>query len=123
MQISESRAHGVLIAAPVGRIDSTTSAALENCLLRYVSDGERKLVIDLGQVDYLTSAGLRVLLALAKRMRGTSERWCSARWKNRCGRYSSWPGSFHSSPWNPPGTPPLRGLPAEAVGATADRTT
>ena len=67
MQISETRQEGVVIVAPVGRIDSTTSPALDAHLLGIARDGQHRVVIDFARVDYISSAGLRVMLSLAKR--------------------------------------------------------
>ena len=69
MDIGEIRDRGVVVVAPVGRIDSTTSDRLEQHLTTLVSSGERRIVIDFTGVDYISSAGLRVMLALAKRMK------------------------------------------------------
>jgi anti-anti-sigma factor len=69
MQINEARERGVVVVAPVGRIDSTTSDRLEQHLLKLVSAGERRVVVDFGAVEYISSAGLRVMLALAKKMK------------------------------------------------------
>lgn len=68
MEIGEDRPGDVLVLAPVGRIDTTTSSGLEERLLHGVSEGERRLVLDLAGVEYISSAGLRVLLRLAKKM-------------------------------------------------------
>jgi anti-anti-sigma factor len=67
MQIDEQREQGVVVVAPAGRVDSTTSAALDAHLVGLDRAGERRIVIDLAAVDYISSAGLRVMLALAKR--------------------------------------------------------
>ena len=67
MQINETRQQGVTVVAPVGRIDSTTSSALDAHLLGLAKAGEYRVVIDLSGVDYISSAGLRVMLSLAKR--------------------------------------------------------
>lgn len=69
MEILEARERGVVVVAPVGRIDSTTSDRLEHHLLTLVAAGERKVVVDFGGVEYISSAGLRVMLALAKKMK------------------------------------------------------
>lgn len=71
MQISEHRTSNVVVVAPAGRVDSTTSAALDAHLVALGRAGERRLVIDFSSVDYISSAGLRVMLALAKRTRDT----------------------------------------------------
>lgn len=71
MDIKEERQDGVIVVAPVGRIDSTTSGALDAHLMRLSSGGPLRIVIDFAGVDYISSAGLRVMLALAKRTRDT----------------------------------------------------
>jgi anti-anti-sigma factor len=69
MEIREERAGGALVLAPRGRIDSGTAAELEKSLLGPVARGDRRLVIDLRGVDYISSAGLRVLLRAANELR------------------------------------------------------
>lgn len=69
MQIDESRVQGAVVLALTGRVDSTTSAALEHHLAGLTAAGERRLIVDFSGVDYISSAGLRVMLALAKRVR------------------------------------------------------
>jgi anti-anti-sigma factor len=72
MQINQSNEGAIVIIAPVGRIDTTTSPALEDAVRSTLDDGARALVVDLAGSDYISSAGLRVLLVLAKRMRERS---------------------------------------------------
>jgi anti-anti-sigma factor len=63
--------HGqVLLVAPSGRLDSETSGELELVLHDAGIAGRRHFVVDLSGVGYVSSAGLRVLLALAKRLDG-----------------------------------------------------
>lgn len=51
----------------VGRLDATTSPALEKAILEELGDAQ-KLVLDLKGIEYISSAGLRVLLGAQKRM-------------------------------------------------------
>lgn len=67
MQIDETRHAGTVVVAPVGRIDSTTSPALDAHLVALAKAGEHHVVIDFSRVEYISSAGLRVMLTLAKR--------------------------------------------------------
>jgi len=69
MEIREDRKDGVLVVAPVGRIDSNTSGELERRLLQHLAGGETRLIIDLQGVEYISSAGLRVLLLVTNRVR------------------------------------------------------
>lgn len=69
MEIREDRGDGVLVVVPLGRIDSNTSGALEKRLLQHLAGGEKRLVVDLLGVEYISSAGLRVLLLAANKLR------------------------------------------------------
>ncbi len=69
MEISESRDGDVLVVAPVGRIDSATSPAFESYVHRQLDAGERRVLVDFSGVAFITSAGLRVMLTLARRLR------------------------------------------------------
>ena len=55
--------------APEGRIDTITSPELEEAITK-LPEGVTSLTLDLAQVDYVSSAGLRVLLGAQKRMGG-----------------------------------------------------
>ncbi len=50
-----------------GRLDTTTAPDLEKALEGSL-DGVSELVIDMGGLDYLSSAGLRILLGAQKSM-------------------------------------------------------
>ena len=60
---------GVVILAPQHRVDTNNSPEIEKVIFEYIGDGEGKMVIDFSQVDYISSAGLRVLLKTAKQMK------------------------------------------------------
>lgn len=67
MEIREERREGVLVIAPGGRLDVTSSSDLERVLVGHLGAGETRFVLDLRDVEYISSAGLRVLLFLAKK--------------------------------------------------------
>ena len=67
MTITETRESGVVIVSPVGRVDSTTSSQLDQYLSTLGATGDGRVVVDFSAVEYISSAGLRVMLALAKR--------------------------------------------------------
>lgn len=69
MEIAEERRDGIVVLAPAGRLDTNTSGEFESRLLRELGAGARSLVIDLRGIDYVSSAGLRVLLVIAKKLR------------------------------------------------------
>jgi stage II sporulation protein AA (anti-sigma F factor antagonist) len=69
MEIGEEKTGATLVVAPVGRLDSVSSGELERRLVARLDAGERRLVVDLAGVEYISSAGLRVLLLMAKRLK------------------------------------------------------
>jgi anti-anti-sigma factor len=69
MTIHEQTESGVVVVSPQGRIDSTTFSILERHLQTVAAAGHTRVVVDFTGVDYISSAGLRVMLALAKRAR------------------------------------------------------
>lgn len=56
------------VVRPVGRIDATRSAEMQTTLREPLDKGQRHLIVDLSDVTYISSSGLRVLLVLAKEM-------------------------------------------------------
>lgn len=54
------------IYAPTGRIDSSNAGAAERELNALMASSGPSVILDLTRVDYLSSAGLRVLLLAAK---------------------------------------------------------
>ena len=69
MEIGEEQQGDALVVAPRGRVDSVSSGELERRLVARLDAGARRVVIDLAGVDYISSAGLRVLLLAAKRLK------------------------------------------------------
>lgn len=67
MQINQNQAAEKLTLSIVGRIDTTTAPSLE-AVINSMDDGVKDLVLDMKDVEYISSAGLRVLLAAQKKM-------------------------------------------------------
>lgn len=67
MTIKTTRNGNALTIQLEGRLDTTTSPQLEAELSASL-DGVTQLTLDLEQLAYLSSAGLRVILAAQKRM-------------------------------------------------------
>ena len=67
MEIKKTLTNDLLVVALEGRLDTSSSPELEEVLDSSL-DGVKELVFDLEQLDYLSSAGLRVLLTAQKRM-------------------------------------------------------
>ena len=72
MTIEKNLNGNELTVAIVGRLDTTTAPQLEAEFKQNIS-GVEKLVLDFSGLDYLSSAGLRVLLAAQKVMNKQGE--------------------------------------------------
>lgn len=59
-----------LVYAISGRIDGTTAPQLEESLRGTIDAGGTRIAADLSDVQYLSSAGLRVFLATLRRLGG-----------------------------------------------------
>lgn len=66
MNISESGQDGVVILKIIGRLDAGTAADAEARISASIEAGAKQVVLDLSSLDYISSAGLRVLLTTAR---------------------------------------------------------
>ena len=69
MEVIEKRQDGISIVRLLGRLDSNTSPEFEEKLFEVIEDGERSVIVDFEKLDYISSAGLRVLLKAAKELK------------------------------------------------------
>lgn len=72
MTITKNLNGTTLTVALEGRLDTTTAPELEN-ELKGSMDGITELIMDFSKLDYISSAGLRVLLSAHKAMRGKGQ--------------------------------------------------
>jgi anti-anti-sigma factor len=79
IDIQQEDVDGTRVLALTGRLDTETSADVELTLQDLMNAGERNFLVDMSGVGYVSSAGLRVLLATAKQLEGGkgSLRLCS----------------------------------------------
>ena len=70
MDITVTHAGNATVVVPVGDLDMAVAPELSQALKELIDQGRRQLVLDLGQVDYVDSAGLGALVASIKRARG-----------------------------------------------------
>jgi anti-sigma B factor antagonist len=71
MDIATSRDGAVATVAVSGIIDTRAASDFEAALTAVRAEGAKHLIIDLQQVELLTSAGIRVLVAATRRATGT----------------------------------------------------
>ena len=67
LNINKTIENGKALFALAGRLDTTTAPDLEKELKESL-DGVSELVLDFAELDYISSAGLRVLLSAQKIM-------------------------------------------------------
>ena len=66
MKISTDRDNGALIATVEGRVDSSNALEFHEALEAAISPEDERMVLDCAGISYVSSAGLRVVLLLAK---------------------------------------------------------
>ena len=71
MEIIENQKEGINIFKLNGRLDSNTSPTLEKKLMDAMEGGARSVVIDFENLDYISSAGLRIILKTTKDLKRT----------------------------------------------------
>ena len=69
MNINVKNIGAISVVELEGRIDSSVSPEVESRLLQLVQEGRKFLVLDFKAVEYMASAGMRILLVLAKRVK------------------------------------------------------
>jgi anti-sigma B factor antagonist len=74
MDITEQKRGTVVLLQLTGRLDAGTAGKLEEKLVGLITAGEKSFVLDFLHLDYISSAGLRVLLMAAKKLKGLNGR-------------------------------------------------
>ncbi len=69
MLISAKSEGDVYVIEISGRMDSISSKEIEAKLIDVIEHNQDKIIIDLAAVDYISSVGLRVLLAALKKQK------------------------------------------------------
>jgi anti-sigma B factor antagonist len=71
MQISVKTTNEVKILAFEGKLDTGTSPDAQQRLTRLIEAGGNRFLVNFEKLDYISSAGLRVLLTAAKQLKGS----------------------------------------------------
>lgn len=69
MEINVSEMKRVQLLEVIGRVDSTNAVELGAAMDKSVDEGRSNIVLDLGGVDYMSSAGLREMVRVLKRVK------------------------------------------------------
>lgn len=66
MNFEETKSGDTLVITPEGHLDAQNEKSFEERVLKSIESGEKKIVLDFSKIDYVSSAGLRALLIIAK---------------------------------------------------------
>ena len=66
MEIIQEKVNEVAIVEIKGRLDVTTASDLEQVFTKLLSENQNKVLVECRELEYISSAGLRVLLNAAK---------------------------------------------------------
>jgi anti-sigma B factor antagonist len=69
MEIIEENQDGINIYKLNGHLDFNTSQGFEDKLIQAIDDGSKSMIIDFKNLDYISSAGLRVILKATKALK------------------------------------------------------
>jgi len=69
MEIQDSRLNDLVVIKITGEIDAITAPQITEHIRQHIEQGNIKLITDLNDVPYTSSAGLRVFLAAVKETR------------------------------------------------------
>lgn len=70
MELNVKQEHGCAVVAVKDRLDTLTVWDFEQKVNGLIGEGSRRFVLDFSGLDYISSAGLRSILALAKKVKG-----------------------------------------------------
>jgi stage II sporulation protein AA (anti-sigma F factor antagonist) len=74
LEVTLEQLESTVVLHAAGPVDSTTAASLQGPLLNAAESPSGTVQLDLAQVSYMSSAGLRVLLLAAKALQKRGER-------------------------------------------------
>jgi anti-anti-sigma factor len=69
MEISKTRERNAVVMTVKGRMDAVSSPEFEKEMEELIGQGEKTFIVDLSNLDYISSAGLRSILITAKKLK------------------------------------------------------
>lgn len=69
VEVIEESQGDVLILKMTGRLDAISSPSSERKVFDFINKGQIKLLLNFSGIDYLSSAGMRMLLSIAKKLK------------------------------------------------------
>ena len=68
MKIKKDKKGNISLFALEGRLDSSTSMDVEKEIFETIHEGHKDIILDMGLLDYISSAGIRVLVRCHKEL-------------------------------------------------------
>jgi anti-anti-sigma factor len=78
MEIQIAQHGNAAVVAVIGRLDSVTAAEFHRKMRGLVDSGTARIVVDFGELTYISSAGLGELVRTAKLLQEKDGRFCLA---------------------------------------------
>lgn len=72
VDLKEEKQGNVTVLRLKGRLDAITSPFAEKKVFECINNGQHLLLLDFSEVDYLSSAGMRMLLSTTKKLKTLS---------------------------------------------------
>jgi anti-anti-sigma factor len=72
VEITEHKTGDIVTLCLCGKLDTNSAKAFEEKFLTRIDSGDRRFIIDLGELEYIGSAGLRVFALASKRLNGVN---------------------------------------------------
>ncbi|HOV90896.1 MAG TPA: STAS domain-containing protein [Syntrophorhabdaceae bacterium] len=69
MELNSKTEGGLTIVALKGRVDAVTAPEFEKKMIEAIEKGDRKILLNMAGLEYISSAGLRSILTIAKRLK------------------------------------------------------
>ena len=75
VELQADQIEGILVISVAGRIDGLNAQEFHDNLDREISGSDNPVVLDLEKLSYISSAGLRSILLIAKTLQGRNTRF------------------------------------------------
>lgn len=69
LSVNERREGQVLVLSPQGRLDSVNTREFQALVMGRIDGGEKSMIMDLSGLDYISSAGIRVMQLASKALK------------------------------------------------------
>lgn len=75
MDVTSQRTGGVLVVSVEGRVDGANARKFQKAVEIVIEDSDRAVVLDMENLSYISSAGLRSILLIAKGLQKRDSRF------------------------------------------------